>query len=161
MSEFISPDDTRYDERARALVRIGREAIAVADNEKLDAYFADDFVFHGPDGDLTYPELRSFFEAMRAAFEGFACERRTIVSQGQYIGCHTSMSGRFTAPFTASPIGTIPPNGQPMRLELINIFRYHEDGKLAEEWVQYDNLGFLRQLGVDLTQAPARPSVSA
>jgi predicted ester cyclase len=161
MSEFISPDDTRYDERARALVRIGREGIAVADDEKLDAYFADDYVFHGPGGDLTYAQLRSFFQAMRAAFEGFACERRTIVSQGEYIGCHTSMSGRFTAPFTMSPIGTIQPNGQPMRLELINIFRYHEDGKLAEEWVQYDNVGFLRQLGVDLTARLDEPTVPA
>lgn len=152
MSEFISPDDTQFDERARALVRIGREAIAVADDEKLDAYFADDFVFHGPDGDLTYAQLRSFFAAMRAAFEGFACERRTMVSEGAYIGSRTCMSGRFTAPFEASPIGTIEPNGQPMRLELINVFRYHENGRLAEEWVQYDNVGFLRQLGVDLTE---------
>ncbi|MPY61938.1 ester cyclase [Streptomyces spongiae] len=154
MSEFISPDDTRYDERARALVRIGREAIAVADDEKLDAYFAADFAFHGPDGDMTYPQLRSFFAAMRAAFEGFACERRSIVSQGAFIGCRTSMSGRFTAPFEASPVGTIEPNGQSMRLELINIFRYDDDGRLAEEWVQYDNLGFFRQLGVDLTETP-------
>ncbi|TDB95168.1 hypothetical protein E1266_14100 [Actinomadura sp. 7K534] len=150
MSEFISPDDTSYDDRARALARIGREAIAVADDKKLDAYFADDFVFHGPDGDLDYPQLRSHFAAMRAAFEGFACERRAIVSQGEFIGSRTSMSGQFTAPFKASPIGTIEPNGQPMRLELINIFRYDEDDRLAEEWVQYDNLAFLRQLGVDI-----------
>jgi len=27
-------------------------------------------------------------------------------------------------------------------------FRYDEDGRLAEEWAQFDNLGFLRQLGV-------------
>ncbi|MGW6796512.1 ester cyclase [Streptomyces chartreusis] len=151
MSEFISPDDTRYDERARALVRIGREAIAVEDNEKLDAYFADDFAFHGPDGDMTYAQLRDFFAAMRDAFEGFGCERRTIVSEGEYIASRTCMSGRFTAPFKASPIGTIEPTGQPIRLELINTFRYHENGQLAEEWVQYDNVAFLRQLGVDLT----------
>lgn len=89
---------------------------------------------------------------MRAAFEGFSCERRTIVSEGAYIGSRTCMSGRFTAPFAASPIGAIAPNGQPMRLELINVFRYHQNGQLAEEWVQYDNVGFLRQLGVDLTE---------
>ncbi|WP_308013481.1 ester cyclase [Streptomyces beigongshangae] len=54
----------------------------------------------------------------------------------------------------ASPalFGAIAPNGQPMRLELINHFRFDENGRLAEEWVQYDNLGFLRQLGVDLAE---------
>ena len=73
MSEFISPDDPAYDERARGLVRIGREAIAVADDEKLDAYFAADFSSHGPNGDMTYPELKALFAAMRDAFDGFAC----------------------------------------------------------------------------------------
>ncbi len=39
-------------------MRIGREAIAMADDEKPDACFAHDFVFHGPDGDMTYARLR-------------------------------------------------------------------------------------------------------
>lgn len=151
MNEFISPDDTRYDERARALIRIGREAIAVPDDEKLDRYFAEDFAFHGPDGDMGYVELRSFFAAMRAAFEGFACERREIISKDAFIAARTSMSGVFNSRFEASPIGPIEPTGKPMRLELINLFRYDGDGLLVEEWVQYDNIGFLRQLGVDLT----------
>jgi len=34
--------------------------------------------------------------------------------------------------------------------ELINIFRYNEDGRLIEEWVQMDNRGFLKQLGVNI-----------
>lgn len=151
MSEFISPDDTRYDERARALVRIGREAIAVADDEKLNRYFADNFSFHGPDGDMDYAGLRSFFTEMRGAFDGFSCERRELVSNGAFIAARTSMSGVFNSRFEASPIGPVEPTGKPMRLELINLFRYDEDGLLAEEWVQYDNIGFLRQLGADLT----------
>jgi predicted SnoaL-like aldol condensation-catalyzing enzyme len=31
--------------------------------------------------------------------------------------------------------------------ELINIFRYTDDGHLVEEWVQTDTYDFLRQLG--------------
>ncbi|MEU1212587.1 ester cyclase [Streptomyces sp. NPDC005791] len=89
---------------------------------------------------------------MRTAFEGCACERRALISQGDYVGARTCMSGRFTAPFEASSLGAIAPNGQLMCLELINHFRYHENGRLAEKWVQYDNVGLLRQLGVDLTE---------
>ena len=161
MSEFISPDDTRYDERSRALIRIGREAIAVADDERLDRYFAEDFVFHGPDGDMGYAELRSFFAAMRSAFEGFSCERRELVAEGAFIAARTSMSGVFVSRFDASPIGPIEPTGKPMRLELINFFRYDEDGLLAEEWVQYDNLDFLRLLGVDPTEPTGAPGGQA
>jgi hypothetical protein len=31
----------------------------------------------------------------------------------------------------------------------MNIFRYHDDGRLAEEWIQTDNRGVLRQLGTE------------
>jgi predicted ester cyclase len=40
------------------------------------------------------------------------------------------------------------PNGQHVRFEVVNIFRYDGEGRLLEEWVQVDNLGLLRQLGV-------------
>jgi hypothetical protein len=33
--------------------------------------------------------------------------------------------------------------------ELINIFRYDDQGRLAEEWVQTDNRSRLRQLGAE------------
>jgi hypothetical protein len=32
----------------------------------------------------------------------------------------------------------------------MNFFRYDDEGRLAEEWVQTDNLSFLRELGVDI-----------
>jgi hypothetical protein len=31
--------------------------------------------------------------------------------------------------------------------ELTNMFRYDDDGRLAEEWIQTDNRSVLRQLG--------------
>jgi len=46
-----------------------------------------------------------------------------------------------------SPIGPVQPNGRDVRFEVINLFRYDDEGRLAEEWVQVDNLGLLRQLG--------------
>jgi len=150
MSEFISPDDLRYGDRARALVRIGRDAIAIADDAALDAYFSKDFAFHGPDGDFTFPELRSFFAAMRSAFTDFSCERSEIIVQGDLAAARTTMSGVFEHEFLASPVGAIQPNGATMTLNLINLFRYDSEGRLAEEWAQYDNMGFLRQLGVEM-----------
>jgi hypothetical protein len=56
---------------ARGLIRIGDEAIAHEDDAKLRAYFAEDYVFHGPGGDLGFEELRAYFASLRAAFPGF------------------------------------------------------------------------------------------
>ncbi|WP_431959556.1 ester cyclase [Actinacidiphila sp. bgisy160] len=153
MTHFISPDDTRYDVRSRALVRIGRDAISKENPGALRAYFSEDFAFHGPDGDLGFEELSSFFSQMRNAFTDYYCERYEIVSAGNLIGCRTEMGGIFENPFDPTPVGTVQPHGKKVTLTLINMFRYDEDGRLAEEWVQYDNLEWLRQLGVGLVPA--------
>lgn len=153
MTDFISAEDTRYDDRARALVRIGKVGIATEDDAALDAYFAEGFRFHGPGAELGYPELKAFFAGMRAAFTDFACERQAIVTQGDLVGCLTTMSGKFDSRFEMSPIGPVEPNGNRISFQLVNMFRYDADGRLAEEWVQYDTLDFLRQLGVEMTPA--------
>lgn len=70
---------TTLTERERALLRVGR-AIATGDESALDAYFAKDFEFQGPDGDSTYPELKAFFASWRRTFANFACERRHVMS---------------------------------------------------------------------------------
>ena len=41
----------------------------------------------------------------------------------------------------------VEPNGRRVQWELINIFRYTDEGCLVEEWVQTDAYDFLRQLG--------------
>jgi hypothetical protein len=48
------------------------------------------------------------------------------------------MAGRFEKEFAYTPIGTVEPNGQRVQSELINIFRYTDEGRLVEEWVQTD-----------------------
>lgn len=150
---FLNENDTRYDERARALIRVGKIGIAEGDEAALDAYFVEDFRFHGPGAEMGYPELKAFFAALRAAFTGFLCERQEIVSQGDLVGCLTNMSGRFDQPIAMPPFGEIQPNGADVSFQLVNMFRYNAAGELAEEWVQYDTLDLLRQMGVKLVRA--------
>lgn len=153
MPNFIEPDDIRCDERSRALISIGRVAIAQKNPEALREYFSEDFEFHGPDGDLEFAGLETFFGQMRDAFSGYYCERYEIVSSGSLVGCRTEMGGTFSAPFDPTPFGTVQPHGGTVTLTLINMFRYDDEGRLAEEWVQYDNLEWMRQLGVKLAPA--------
>jgi predicted ester cyclase len=150
IDSYVSPDDFTYSARARALVEIGREAIAKADDAALDRYYADDYVLHGPDGDADLTALKGFFAMMRVALRDFACERLALIEQGDTIAARTVMTGIFDGPMRSTTVGPVQPNGQPVRRELINFFRYDGDGRLAEEWIQYDNLSFLSQLGVNL-----------
>jgi len=137
---------------ARDLIRIGEEAIAREDEANLRDYFADDYVFHGPGADLSFDELRSYFASLRAAFGNLRLVREQIVADGDFLAARTTFSGDFTDVFTYSPIGPVEPTGQHLEWEVIGIFRYRDDGRLAEEWVQTDYRSFLTKLGVTVTE---------
>lgn len=138
------------DDLVRGLVRIGEQLMTGEDEAAVDAYFPPDFRFHGPDGlEQDRQGLVAYFAALRGAFDDLTITRGIIIREGRYIACQTSIAGRFTRPFTQSPVGTLPPNGERVLFALSNIFRYDEQGRLAEEWIQTDNRSVLRQLGAE------------
>lgn len=141
---------------ASGLVRIGEQSIQREDDAAMDAYFAPDYVFHGPGADLSLAELKAYFAMLRSALSGFTITRAQIISEGNLLGARNIFTGTFTGPFTNTPVGTIQPNGHRISYEVVNTFRYDADGRLAEEWAQYDNLGLLKQLGVDLAAIAAK-----
>ncbi len=140
---------------ARDLIRIGDEAIANEDDLKLRDYFAEDYVFHGPGRDLTFEELRAYFASLRSAFSGLRVVREQVIVDGDFLAARTLFSGDFTGVFTSSPIGPLQPTGKHVEWEVIGTFRYDDDGRLAEEWVQTDYRSFLTKLGVTETEAAA------
>ena len=142
--------DLSRDELVRGLVRVGELELTGEDQAEVDAYFAPDFKFHGPDGrELDYEGLQSYFAALRAAFDDRTINRGIVIVEGQYVACQTTITGIFVREFTQSPVGPLPPNGQRVTFELTNIFRYDDEGRLAEEWIQTDSRSVLRQLGAE------------
>jgi predicted ester cyclase len=138
---------------AEGLIRIGDEAIAREDDTKLRDYYTEDFVFHGPGRDLGFEELRAYFASLRVAFSGLRIVREQIIADGGYLAARNTFSGDFTDVFTYSPVGPVPPTGLHIEWEAINTFRYDEDGRLAEEWLQTDYRSFLTKLGVSVTES--------
>jgi predicted ester cyclase len=151
------PDFISDSPLARDLIRIGNEAIAREDEPALRAYFTQDYVFHGPGGDLSFDELRAYFASLRAAFSDLRIVREQIIVDGNFLAARTRFSGDFTGIFAYSPIGPVEPTGQHLEWELIGTFRFDDEGRLAEEWVQTDYRSFLAKLGVTVTESAARP----
>jgi predicted ester cyclase len=143
---------------ARDLIRIGDEAIARADDVALRAYFTEDYIFHGPGGDLSFDQLTAYFASLRAAFSDLRLVREQIIVDGNFLAARTTFSGAFKGVFTYSPIGPVEPTGQHLEWELIGIFRYDDEGRLAEEWVQTDYRSFLTKLGVTTTESAQQGS---
>jgi predicted ester cyclase len=144
----LSASDPSLSPRVRALIRIGEDGIAREDMAAVSAYFHPSYRFHGPgETELDREKLWSYFVACRAAFDDFTVTRQAVVSDGSdYLAARTRFAGRFAHPFTGMSGGSIEPNGKPFEYRLINMFRYGPDGRLVEEWAQYDVEAFLAQL---------------
>src|ERR1700747_1874125 len=120
---------------AQGLIRIGETAIAKENDDALRAYFAPGDTLPLPAADINLEQLRRYFAALRAAFPDLAIRRPIIIGEGPYLAARTRFSGTFVNVFTQSPAGALNPTGRQVEWEIMNIFRYDEQGRLAEEWV--------------------------
>jgi predicted ester cyclase len=138
------------DELVAGLVRIGELEMTGKQQDEIDAYFAPDFVFHDTDGStMSYDDLNAYFASLRAAFDNLKITRGITVVEGDFISCQTTIEGDFVRTFTHSPVGTLEPNGAHVVFALHNFFRYDEQGRLVEEWIQSDRRATLTQLGAE------------
>jgi len=137
------------EERVARLVKAGEAEVLGTDQSEIDSYFdTKKFRFHAPDGlDTDYAGLAGYFKSVRAAFDDRSIRRGIMVAEGDYIACQTWIEGRFVREFAQSPAGTLPPNGRRVVWDLLNIFKFDDQGRLVEEWVRTDYRSFLRQLG--------------
>jgi predicted ester cyclase len=137
------------DELVARLIKAGELEVLGGDQAELDSYFdTKKFLFHGPDGfEADYTGLTNYFKSIRAAFDDRSIRRGIIVAEGSYIACQTWIEGRYAREFAHSPAGNLPPNGQRVVWDLINIFRFDDQGRLLQEWVRTNYRSFLRQLG--------------
>lgn len=139
---------TRDDLVAR-LVRAGELEVSGEHPEEVDSYFdAERFTFHGSDGFNTdYAGLTAYFASLREAFDDRSIRRGTMVVDGDLVACQTWIEGVFVRPFTQAPGGMAQPNSARVVMDLMNIFRFDDEGRLVEEHVRTDNRSTLRQLG--------------
>ena len=149
-SPNMAPVFTR-DELVARMLRAGELEVSGENQQEVDTYFhTENFAFHGPDGfDADYAGLTAYFQSVRDAFDQRSIRRGIVVVDGDTMACQTWIQGTFVRPFTHSPAGTLAPNGAPVVMDLINIFRFDDGGRLVEEFVRTDYRSFLRQLGVE------------
>ena len=137
------------DELIARLIKAGEAEVLGADQAEIDSYFdTRKFRFHAPDGfDTDFAGLNNYFKSIRASFDDRSIRRGIIVAEGDYIACQTWIEGKFVREFAQSPAGALPPNGQRVVWDLMNIFMFDDQGRIVEEWVRTDYRTFLRQLG--------------
>ena len=91
----------------------------------------------------SWQDFRDFLER---DFGTFADVTQTIlltVADGEHVAALVRLSGTHRGAF-----GPIPATGRAIETEFLSILRI-ADGRIAEMWVEWDNLAILAQLGVE------------
>jgi steroid delta-isomerase-like uncharacterized protein len=128
----------------KALVRRGYEAISSGNLDALLQLLSPDYVDHnaplgfdpGPAG--THALLSMY----RAAFPDLAVRVEDMLAEGDTVVARVISSGT-----QHGEVQGIPATGKHVVMPGIEIFRI-ANGKVAERWGQFDQLGMLHQLGV-------------
>lgn len=102
------------------------------------------FVGHDPASEraVSLGEEKEIAAGFRAAFPDLRCRVEDVVTEGAKAVCRWRMTGTHQGPFLG-----IRPTGKRVSVDGMTEMRFHGE-RLAEEWTQYDMLGFLSQLGV-------------
>lgn len=115
----------------------------------VDELFAEDYVDHGPTGDLAGREaFRANVTAWLDAFSDLHCEVSHVVAEGDTVGWVVHTTGVHTGdslgfPATGKRIDTLSANIGRMR-----------DGKAVEHWSEQGMLPMMAQLGLLPEMAP-------
>jgi len=145
LPSFAGPDAARNKQLAQDFIDVVYNG---GDLDAIPRFIADDFVDHSPGAppDARGPGfVRRQAEGTYAAFPDlkFAIER--MLAEGDLVAIHWSSEG--TASAQAAGGGA---EGKSVRIEGISIFRYDDEGKVAESWDLVDRAGMMAQLGFEI-----------
>ncbi len=128
-----------------ALVRGMIDTVNQRDLDDLDRFVAADIVRHSAATPgvvvSNIEEFKNFLRADFASTPDSVQEIEIIFGSDDYVAVKASLSGTQTGPF-----GPFPPSGKSMKIPFMGILRI-EGGRIAEIWVEWDNLNALTQLG--------------
>jgi steroid delta-isomerase-like uncharacterized protein len=113
--------------------------VAIADELIADDYLSDGRTI-GREG------YKQFVAGVRAAFPDLRFTLDDLVAEGDRVAVRYTARGTHSGAFMG-----IPPTGKQVTFTGIDLFRIAH-GRMAEEWLMFDQLGLLRQLGAVPTQ---------
>jgi steroid delta-isomerase-like uncharacterized protein len=122
------------------------EAFNTGDQGILDEVCAPEIVSHDP---AEEDDLRGV-EAHKERIQGYRTAMSDLhVTCEEAFGSSEFVATRWTARGTNDgELSGMPATGNRMEITGLTIDRFNEDGLIVESWDQWDNLGFVTQLGI-------------
>ena len=133
-------------EENKALVRREEEELFSGGNlDAADEIYAADYVGHDPSNPEDVRGLQAAKQAAaeyRQAFPDLRVTVEDLIAEGDRVAARLRVRGTHLG-----ELNGIAPTGRRVDCSGIVISRI-EEGKIAEDWANFDDLGMMRQLGV-------------
>lgn len=140
-----APSPTAQLEANKDLVRRFTEALNAADWDAMDELVTDDFTrYSEATGGPPISSREEFIQLQESFMVTFPDQRVTIerlIAEGDEVAALAKYSGTQTG-----PMGEYPATGRPIEATFLAFFRI-EAGRIAELWVEWDNVAMLAKLG--------------
>ncbi len=118
------------------------------DMELIKQIHADDVKVYNPDGTITEP-MEPHAEELQFLFDTFdfrVTDHIVGFGYGDWTAGISISEGKWVKPLTM-PNGTVlQPTGKKVKIKIATIARW-ENGRIAEEYLFWDNLDWFRQIG--------------
>jgi hypothetical protein len=143
--------EARVTERLDTFDELDFEVFTGQKWDRLHESHAEDIVVHWPDGRTTHG-IDTHIEDLKAMFV-YAPDTRIEthpirIGQGEWTGVVGIIEGTFTKPMPVGDGQFIEPTGKAYRLTMATIGHWNDDGVMDEEYLFWDNLAFMKQLGL-------------
>ncbi len=144
-------DEARIDHNLTTFDTLDFEVFSGQQWERLHESHAEDIVVHWPDGrtstglDVHIDDLKAFFV--------YAPDTRIEThpvrfGQGEWTGVIGVIEGTFSERMPLGDGTSIEPTGKAYKLTMATIGHWNEDGVMDEEYLFWDNLTFMKQIGL-------------
>ena len=132
-------------EANKDIVRRFGEAVNNNNYEALDDIVASNFIRHSQaTPEVQIRSLEEFKQFCKISAESIPDMKGTfeiMVAEGDFVAVYTTFTGT-----QKGPMGPFPATNKRMESKTMAIFRL-ENGKIADLWIEWDNLAMLSQFG--------------
>ncbi|MFC1799648.1 ester cyclase [Candidatus Eisenbacteria bacterium] len=130
----------------KELVQRFTESLNATDWDALDELLTEDFSRHSQATPGVQVTSREEFKQLQESFLVSMPDQRVtlemLIAEADMVAAYATYSGTHTG-----PMGEFPPTGKSVESKFLCIFRIDDD-RIAELWVEADNMAMLTQLGL-------------
>ncbi|MFC2158882.1 ester cyclase [Acidobacteriota bacterium] len=130
-----------------SLVKRYIETINAGNYDAMGDFLSPEYSIYSPSGHpepTSREKLIENYKGVAQAFSEFKWDVVDIMAAGDKVICRMKVKGT-----TKAGVPGLPDAPTQIEIGMITIMRF-ENGKIAEEWQEDDQLGFARQLGMEL-----------